>query len=39
MSNGFWATFLYSPVAGAPSPSYRMYEQQYVLFADKTLYA
>jgi hypothetical protein len=35
---GFWATFLYSPFAGAPSPSYRMYEQQYVLFADKTLY-
>lgn len=35
----FWATFLYSVIGGGAGVSYRMYEQQYVLFADKTLYA
>lgn len=34
---GFWPTFIYSAF-GPPGPAYRMYEQQYVLFADKALY-
>jgi len=35
---GFWPTYIYTATAPV-GPAYRMYEQQYVLFADKTLYA
>lgn len=35
---GLYATNLYSPFGGAPTPSHRIYEQEYVMFADKTLY-
>lgn len=34
---GVWASHLYSPF-GPPISAYRIYEQQYVLFAEKSLY-